>query len=163
MPNLGIARNVLAAKLKDLVADGLLERRRYRTDPDWYEYVLTDAGHDLYGRLSRSCTGPMFICRPLATRSCACATGCGRRTHATVVCAACGEEPTRERWTWSSPDRCHAKSWSIHVDTIDRGGDMAERWFSEDELREMSRPTMDRAIEAIEAGDLRPPGRCARR
>ena len=31
---------------------------------------------------------------------------------------------------------------------------MAERWFSEDELREMSRPTMDRAIEAIEAGDL---------
>jgi hypothetical protein len=31
---------------------------------------------------------------------------------------------------------------------------MAERWFSDDELREMSRPTMDRAIEAIEAGDL---------
>ena len=31
---------------------------------------------------------------------------------------------------------------------------MAERWFSEEELEEMSRPTMDRAIEAIEAGDL---------
>ncbi|HEX4622936.1 MAG TPA: hypothetical protein VH231_00655 [Solirubrobacteraceae bacterium] len=31
---------------------------------------------------------------------------------------------------------------------------MAERWFSEEELGEMSRPTMDRAIEAIEAGDL---------
>ena len=28
-----------------------------------------------------------------------------------------------------------------------------ERWFSEDELGEMSRPTMDRAIEALEAGD----------
>lgn len=27
-----------------------------------------------------------------------------------------------------------------------------ERWFDEDELRQMSRPTMDRAIEAIEAG-----------
>src|SRR4051794_18655823 len=49
--NLGIARNVLAARLKDLVADGLLERRRYRTDPDWYEYVLTDAGRDLYGAI----------------------------------------------------------------------------------------------------------------
>jgi DNA-binding HxlR family transcriptional regulator len=49
--NLGIARNVLAARLKDLVADGLLERRRYRTDPDWYEYVLTDAGRDLYGSI----------------------------------------------------------------------------------------------------------------
>jgi len=31
---------------------------------------------------------------------------------------------------------------------------MAERWFEPEELTEMSRPTMDRAIEAIEAGDL---------
>ena len=30
---------------------------------------------------------------------------------------------------------------------------MGERWFSDEELREMSRPTMERAIEAIEAGD----------
>ena len=32
---------------------------------------------------------------------------------------------------------------------------MAEsgRWFSEEELGQMSRPTMDRAIEALEAGD----------
>ena len=29
-----------------------------------------------------------------------------------------------------------------------------QRWFEPDELEEMSRPTMDRAIEAIEAGDL---------
>ena len=31
---------------------------------------------------------------------------------------------------------------------------MAERWFSDDELREMSRPTMDRAIEALDRGDV---------
>jgi len=31
---------------------------------------------------------------------------------------------------------------------------MGERWFSEEELGEMSRPTMERAVEAIEAGDL---------
>ena len=31
---------------------------------------------------------------------------------------------------------------------------MGERWFSDEELAEMSRPTMERAIEAIEAGDL---------
>ena len=31
---------------------------------------------------------------------------------------------------------------------------MAEQWFEPEELTEMSRPTMDRAIEAIEAGDL---------
>lgn len=31
---------------------------------------------------------------------------------------------------------------------------MADRWFAPEELTEMSRPTMDRAIEAIDAGDL---------
>src|SRR5258707_15826138 len=30
----------------------------------------------------------------------------------------------------------------------------AERWFGEEELGQLSRPTMDRAIEAIDAGDL---------
>jgi hypothetical protein len=30
---------------------------------------------------------------------------------------------------------------------------MGERWFSDEELREMSRPTMERAIEAIDRGD----------
>jgi DNA-binding HxlR family transcriptional regulator len=46
--NLGIARNVLAERLKKLVADGMLERVRYRTDPDWYEYRLTERALDLY-------------------------------------------------------------------------------------------------------------------
>jgi DNA-binding HxlR family transcriptional regulator len=46
--NLGIARNVLADRLRQLVADGMLERVRYRTDPDWYEYRLTERGLDLY-------------------------------------------------------------------------------------------------------------------
>jgi hypothetical protein len=31
---------------------------------------------------------------------------------------------------------------------------MAERWFSDEELREMSRPTMERAIEALDRGDV---------
>ncbi len=30
---------------------------------------------------------------------------------------------------------------------------MAERWFTDDELQQLSRPTMDRAIEALDAGD----------
>src|SRR5438552_16153526 len=37
--------------------------------------------------------------------------------------------------------------------THGREEDMAERWFTDDELREMSRPTMDRAIEALDRGD----------
>jgi DNA-binding HxlR family transcriptional regulator len=46
--NLGIARNVLADRLSKLVEHGLLERVRYRTNPDWYEYRLTKRGLDLY-------------------------------------------------------------------------------------------------------------------
>jgi DNA-binding HxlR family transcriptional regulator len=46
--NLGIARNVLADRLVKLVEHGLLERVRYRTEPDWYEYRLTKRGLDLY-------------------------------------------------------------------------------------------------------------------
>lgn len=91
--NLGIARSVLAAKLKDLVGDGLFERRRYRTDPDWYEYVLTDAGRDLYGAILALlhwgdvhmpvAGGPGLRLRHRP---------CGHLTRAKVVCAACGGE-----------------------------------------------------------------------
>jgi threonine dehydrogenase-like Zn-dependent dehydrogenase len=31
---------------------------------------------------------------------------------------------------------------------------MTERWFSEQELEQLSRPTMDRAVEAIDRGEL---------
>src|SRR4051794_16952843 len=33
-------------------------------------------------------------------------------------------------------------------------GTMTDRWFTDEQLAELSRPTMDRAIEAIDAGDL---------
>ena len=46
--NLGIARNVLADRLRQLVHAGMLERVRYRRDPDWYEYRLTERALDLY-------------------------------------------------------------------------------------------------------------------
>ncbi len=90
--NLGIARNVLAARLKALVAAGLLERRRYRTDPDWYEYVLTDPGRDLYGAIVALLHWadehlPAAGEPALGLRH----RPCGRLTHAKVVCAVCGE------------------------------------------------------------------------
>jgi DNA-binding HxlR family transcriptional regulator len=46
--NLGIARNVLADRLRQLVVNGMFERVRYRTDPDWYEYRLTERALDVY-------------------------------------------------------------------------------------------------------------------
>jgi DNA-binding HxlR family transcriptional regulator len=46
--NLGIARNILSARLQTLVRAGILERRRYQEEPERYEYRLTAAGRDLY-------------------------------------------------------------------------------------------------------------------
>ncbi|MEL6950025.1 MAG: helix-turn-helix domain-containing protein [Pseudomonadota bacterium] len=43
---LGIGRNILTQRLGLLVDEGFLERRRYQTAPDRYEYVLTDKGRD---------------------------------------------------------------------------------------------------------------------
>src|SRR6266511_5253088 len=45
--NLGIPRPTLSARLRALADAGLLERARYSTDPDRYEYRLTRAGIDL--------------------------------------------------------------------------------------------------------------------
>ena len=47
--------------------------------------------------------------------------------------------------------------------TIIEEGTMTDRWFSEEELEQLSRPTMDRAIEAIDAGELERRGACALR
>jgi DNA-binding HxlR family transcriptional regulator len=45
--NLGISSSMLTARLKSLVADGLLERRPYQTNPVRHEYVLTELGRSL--------------------------------------------------------------------------------------------------------------------
>lgn len=46
--SLGCARNVLAARLKALVQEGVLERRPYSERPPRSEYRLTPKGRDLY-------------------------------------------------------------------------------------------------------------------
>lgn len=43
----GIADNILSARLKSLVADGVLERERYQQRPDRYQYLLTEKGRAL--------------------------------------------------------------------------------------------------------------------
>ena len=46
--NLGIARNVLQARLKRLTEQGVIERVRYQERPQRYEYRLTEKGLDLW-------------------------------------------------------------------------------------------------------------------
>ncbi len=44
---LGLARNVLAARLKSLVKQGILEQSLYCERPKRYEYLLTEKGQEL--------------------------------------------------------------------------------------------------------------------
>jgi DNA-binding HxlR family transcriptional regulator len=91
--NLGIARNVLADRLKQLVAEGMFERVRYRTDPDWYEYRLTERALDLYpaivalmGWADRHMTPDAdAVAVELVHRS------CGEPTHPYLACSHCHE------------------------------------------------------------------------
>jgi DNA-binding HxlR family transcriptional regulator len=46
--NLGIARNILTARLERLVEEGILERAPYQERPVRHEYRLTDKGLDLW-------------------------------------------------------------------------------------------------------------------
>ena len=88
--NLGIARNILSARLQNLVRAGILERRRYQEEPERFEYKLTDAGRDLYPAIITIMrwgdehlveTGPPVILRHR----------CGAEAEPVLVCAHCHE------------------------------------------------------------------------
>ena len=46
--SLGVARNILTARLATLVDEGVLERRRYQERPERFEYRLTEKGLGLW-------------------------------------------------------------------------------------------------------------------
>jgi DNA-binding HxlR family transcriptional regulator len=93
--NLGIARNVLQARLTRLIDQGVLERRLYQERPPRYEYRLTEKGLDLWptvvalmkwgDRYAASPAGPPVL---LEHR------GCGGAVDEHRICAACGARLT---------------------------------------------------------------------
>ncbi|MBO9557399.1 MAG: helix-turn-helix transcriptional regulator [Caulobacter sp.] len=89
---LGVARNVLAARLKSLVAHGVLEPRRYSERPPRQEYVLTPKGRALSPVLLTMAEwgdqhvygvgkGPVHFVHK----------ACGCDFHPKLACEACGE------------------------------------------------------------------------
>ncbi len=89
--NLGIARNILSARLRLLVRTGILERRRYQDEPERFEYKLTDKGLGLYpavvaimrwGDEHLSDAGPPILLRH----------ACGHVADPLMVCGHCREE-----------------------------------------------------------------------
>jgi DNA-binding HxlR family transcriptional regulator len=93
----GIARNVLADRLKRLVEYGILEKRPYEQTGNRTrsEYRLTEAGLDLYpvivammqwgNRYAGFEEGPPVVLRH---------RGCGEITEPRMVCSECGEQIT---------------------------------------------------------------------
>ena len=90
--NLGIGRNVLSARLAALVKHGLLRRVRYRTDPDWYEYQLTEAGLGLFPAiLTIKAWADRHLLDPGDPKLHVRHSTCGAQLTPGVVCESCGE------------------------------------------------------------------------
>jgi len=90
--NLGISRNLLAARLAHLVEGGIVARRRYQEHPPRDRYVLTEAGQELVPVLmALTAWGDRWATPeggpPLVFRH----RGCGHEFTPTVSCDACGQ------------------------------------------------------------------------
>jgi DNA-binding HxlR family transcriptional regulator len=95
----GAPRDTLAARLKTLVRNGVLERRQYSERPARYEYRLTEAGRDLFPAIMTLMhwgdkylageDGPPRIFEHT----------CGHRFVPQLVCEACGEPVDRRDLT----------------------------------------------------------------
>jgi len=93
----GIADNILAARLRRLCEEGLLERRLYQTRPDRYEYLLTAKGRALAPVLAALRRwGKEWTTGPDASARLVHAT-CGHELHLGITCPECGPSiPTEE-------------------------------------------------------------------
>ncbi len=90
--HLGIARNVLATRLRRLVEAGVLERRAGGRGAGRAEYHLTERGRDLYPvLLALLCWGDRWTAGTAGPPVRLEHRGCGRDTAPVTVCAECGE------------------------------------------------------------------------
>ena len=88
--SLGIATNVLKARLDGFVEAGIMRRHQYSVQPELHEYVLTEKGRDLapalialteWGDRWAAPDGPPILYRH---------TACGSDVGHEIVCATCG-------------------------------------------------------------------------
>jgi DNA-binding HxlR family transcriptional regulator len=91
--SLGVARNVLTARLARLVAEGILYRRRYQERPERYEYRLTEKGLDLWPVLvSLLAWGDRHLAEEGGPPVVLLHRECGGRVNDRRVCEDCGAE-----------------------------------------------------------------------
>ena len=106
--NLGIADNILSARLRRLVEAGVLTRVPYRDgNRTRHEYRLTPAGADLLPLLRALAdwgakhTAPAESAQPMRMLH----AGCGGQVNVAGVCDACGQAVPREDEAWLRPWR----------------------------------------------------------
>ncbi len=109
--DLGVASNVLTARLSRLRADGLLERRPYQERPVRYEYFLTEKGRDLYPVMialiqwgDKHLAGPGGPPRSLIHLT------CGAESTGKLVCTHCEGEMTARNTRYVARDEAPAVS-----------------------------------------------------
>jgi DNA-binding HxlR family transcriptional regulator len=101
--DLGVARNVLQARLARLVEHGILERRRYQEHPPRAEYQLTEAGLDLWPTIvSLMSWGDRHRPRPDGPPVAITHRDCGGEMDAHRICARCGAR-LGPRDVWAAP------------------------------------------------------------
>ena len=90
--HLGIARNVLAARLKRLVEHGVIEKRQYQAHPPRFEYHLTRKGLDLQPVLVGLMQwGDQYVADAAGGPVVLEHRACGHPVRLVTVCEACGE------------------------------------------------------------------------
>jgi DNA-binding HxlR family transcriptional regulator len=90
--SLGIARKVLAERLRWLTEAGVLERREYSSRPPRYEYVLTPKGIELFDVLMVMVAwGDKWLAGEAGPPALYRHHACGQISHADLHCSVCDQ------------------------------------------------------------------------
>lgn len=92
---LGIARNVLTARLNILVSEGIMEKALYQKRPERYEYKLTEMGRDLFSFvIALMGWGDRWTDVPRGPHHILIHDECGHEAKPVLICSHCGSEVT---------------------------------------------------------------------
>jgi DNA-binding HxlR family transcriptional regulator len=98
--NLNIPRPTLSLRLRKLVDAGVLDRVPYSTEPERYEYRLTQAGRDLFPAvIALMRWGDTYLAGAEGPPIVLHHETCGSSTHPHLTCDICGEEITTRNVT----------------------------------------------------------------
>lgn len=125
---LGIGRNILAGRLDQLVAEGLLDRVEYQQRPVRHEYRLTDKGREVYPVLAAmSAWGDRWLTGREGTPVVLHHTACDHDMHAVVVCSVCDRpidvRQVRARPGPGHPDRAPSRAIAAEGGAADRAAE----------------------------------------